>query len=329
MRMKKTLVAISSMLVIAGCQKTETDKLAIEQDETDIAKQVVPGKTQRDVVPIPERRPGQIIDESLPEEWIDLTSDNVIYLDIAEGRIVIVLTSDLAPAHVAQTKKLILEKYYDGLHFYRVIDGFVAQGGDESGEKSKGSAKDTLAAEFDEPWRDGLTLTKLGVVDGYADEVGFINGFPAARDIADQKVWLTHCTGAFAFGRDKPRDSASTEFYITLQPQRYLDRNLTVFGRVVWGMEHVQAIPRGKPSNGGAIEDKTRWTKIKSMRLASDVAEEDRTALQMMDTNSASFKEYLLARMNRPEDFFYFRPNHVDLCQVQLPVRIKPESEIE
>ena len=329
MRMKKTLVAILSMLVFAGCQKAETDTPEIAQDETDIAKVIVPENRQGEVVPLPERGPGQIIDEALPAEWIDLTSDNVIYLDIADGRVVIVLTSDLAPAHVLQTKKLISESYYDGLHFYRVIDGFVAQGGDESGEKSKGSAKQTLNAEFDEPWRDELTFTGLDAVDGYADTVGYLNGFPAARDIEDQKVWLTHCTGAFAFGRDTPRDSASTEFYITLQPQRYLDRNLTVFGRVVWGMEHVQAIPRGKHGNGGAIEDKSRWTEIKSMRLASDVAENDRIALQMMDTNSASFKEYLLARMNRPEDFFYFRPNHVDLCQVQLPVRIKPESEIE
>ncbi len=282
-------------------------------------------ETTEEAVAMTVRGPGQIVAEAMPEEWVTPDPERILYIDIPQGRIVVLMSADLAPNHVAQVQTLAREGYYDGLHFYRVIEGFVAQGGDAKGEKPKGSAKDSLKAEFTDQWHDDLSFTPLGNPDGYADMAGYINGFPAGRDLDDGEIWLAHCTGAFAFGRDTPRDSASTEFYITLQPQRYLDRNLTVFGRVIWGMEHVQAIPRGKPGNGGVIEDEERWTEISSIRLAADLPEAERLNLELLDTNSDSFKDLILARRNRPEDFFYYRPDYLDLCQLALPVRLKEE----
>lgn len=276
--------------------------------------------------PLPARGPGQVVAEATADEWVSPNPAETIYMDIPDGRIVIVLSEDVAPTHRAQVKTLVRQGYYDGLHFYRVIEGFVAQGGDEAGDKDKGSAAESLAAEFTDPWRSDLSFVPLDVEDGYADQVGFLNGFPAARDLRTDEIWLAHCTGAFAFGREVAQDSASTEFYITLQPQRYLDRNLTVFGRVIWGMEHVQAITRGEPGNGGTIEDRARWTPILRAQMASDLPVDERLEVEMLDTNSASFKDLMAARKNRPEDFFYYRPDHVDLCQLPLPVRLRTDG---
>lgn len=271
----------------------------------------------------PTRDAGEIIADSAAADWVTPDPENTIYMDLPSGRVVILLSGDLAPAHVAQMKTLVREGYYDGLHFNRVIEGFVAQAGDPDGEKKIGSAKPVLTAEFDEPWRADISFAALGNDDGYAAEAGFINGFPAGRNLAEGKVWLAHCTGAFAYGREMERDSAGTEFYIPLQPLRYLDRNLSVFGRVIWGMEHIQALPRGAPEDTAIIADRNRWTPILSMKMAADIPEEERLTVEYFDTNSDLFSEYLDARRHRASEFFYYRPDYVALCQVPLPVRLK------
>lgn len=267
----------------------------------------------------------EVMDAAPAAAWAAPDPEQTLYLDLEAGRIVILLSPDLAQNHVVQIKTLVREGFYDGLHFYRVIEGFVAQGGDQSEQKPKGTAKDTLKAEFDEQAPEGLAFTPLGFADGYAKEAGFINGFPAGRE--GERVWLAHCTGAFAFARDVARDTASTEFYITLQPQRYLDRNLTVVGRVILGMEVVQSIPRGVLNNSDIIKDEARWTPILSAAIAADLPEEERVAVEILDTNSQTFKDLIKARANRASDFFYYRPNHIDLCQLPLPVRMTPPSE--
>ena len=273
-------------------------------------------------VPLPDKSPSQIVAESAPGDWIQLDPDYTLYIDIPQGRIVVALSKDLAVGHVTQIRALAREGFYDGLDFYRVIEGFVAQGGDAKNAKSVQSASESVDAEFDEPWSRDIPFTPLGNSDGYAEIAGFINGFPAGRSTLDGRVWLAHCSGAMAFARGGSRNSASTEFYLTLQPQRYLDRNLTVVGAVVWGMEHVQSISRGRPGNGGTIEDESRWTKINSMNVASDLPVEDRLPIEIFDTNTSAFQELMEARRNRPEDFFFYRPNHLDLCQMPVPVRL-------
>lgn len=271
------------------------------------------------------RTVGEIMEGAPADAWRTPDPENLVYMDVPGGRIIIELSPDLAPHHVAQMKTLVREGYYDGLDFYRVVHGFVAQGGDESGDKSKGSAEPILAAEFEEPWRDDLAWMEHPYKDGYADRVGYLNGFPAGRDMDDGTVWLTHCTGAFAFGRDNEADTASTEFYIPLQPQRYLDRNLTVFGRVLVGMDVVQAMKRGQFGSGGVIENKDDWTPILKVQMAADVPEAERVPVQVMDTNSETFRELIGARAARSSEFFHFQHWYVDLCQMPIPVRLVTE----
>ncbi|RFB04577.1 peptidylprolyl isomerase [Parvularcula marina] len=269
---------------------------------------------------------GEIMEAAPEEIWLDPDPDQLIYIETEKGTAVVRLSSNLAQGHVEQVKTLAREHYYDGLHFYRVVHGFVAQGGDASGEKDKGSAKDSLTAEFEETAPEGFTFTPLGFADGYAAEAGYTDGMPAGRDAETETVWLAHCTGAFAFGRDVGRDTASTEFYITIQPQRYLDRNLTVFGRVIYGMDAIQALPRGNFGDGGVNADEATWTEIKSIRLESEIPSEDRIDLEYMDTSSETFRQLITARSARASEFFYYRPGYIDLCQMPLPVRLTPEN---
>lgn len=262
--------------------------------------------------------PSEVLAASAPSDWRALDPENMLYIDLERGRVIVMLSSALAQDHVEQVKTLAREGFYDGLSFYRVIDGFVAQGGDPFSEKGVGSARETMAAEFEEPLTDEMAVALQDDADGYAPGVGWISSLPVGIDRAESSVWHLHCTGAFAFGRNNEKDSASTEFYITLQPQRYLDRNLTVAGRVVQGMEHLQALRRVSPPES---KDDDLGETILSMRVVADLSADERTPLEVLRTGTETFNAYLEARRNRPEAFFFYRPGHLNICDVNVPVR--------
>ena len=277
--------------------------------------------------PIEDRPTVAEIMAAAPEAaWVAPRPEDTLYIETPQGRIVVAMVPELAPAHAAQLRRLVREGYYDGLSFYRVPIGFVAQGGDVDGERDLGAAAPALPAEFEAPLPEGLTFTPLGMDDPYAPEAGFVRSLPAARDPATGTAWLAHCAGALAFGREEGRDTASTEIYVTLQPQRYLDRNLTVVGRVVWGFEQVDAITRNAPGNFGTMAELDRATPILSVRLASDVPRVRRTEVELLDSTSETFRQLIEARAARPSGFFYHRPGHVDLCQMPVPARLAPDD---
>ncbi|MCW8927104.1 MAG: peptidylprolyl isomerase [Xanthomonadales bacterium] len=269
--------------------------------------------------------------------WNPLDPENTVYLETAEGTAVILLNPDFAPQTVRQFKRLLGEQFYRGLSFYRVIEGFVAQGGDES-DLDPAAIKNKLPAEFEIDWpqkpRDkeaagdwvGMSWTPVQEDDLFAPFTGFIDGFPAARDSKKGgKAWLTHCPGTVAMARNEDPDSGGTDFYIVIgQAPRYLDRNLTVFGRVVWGMDVVQRIKRGPALENGVIEEDLDRTWIKRMRLASSLDEEDRLDIYVADTNSEGFIGMLKQRRNRSNKWFHHKPPKVlDVCQVPVPVRLE------
>ena len=276
--------------------------------------------------PLPGPTVAEIMAAAPEGAWEAPPADELLYLDVPAGRMVVRLVPEMAPAHAAQLRVLAAEGYYDGLGFYRVPIGFVAQGGDETGERDLGSAAPSLAAEFEAPWDAVPGWTSLGHADGYAPAAGFTQGLPAGYDPETDTAWLAHCQGALAFGREEGRNTASTELYVTLQPQRYLDRNLTVVGRVVWGFEHLASLRRNAPGNFGTMAEGAP-TEIVSVRMASDVPEAERVPVEVMDTTSETFRQLIGARAARPSGFFYHRPGpdgvgHVDLCQMPVPARL-------
>ena len=131
----------------------------------------------------------------------------VLSLD-SGGDVVIRLRPDLAPGHVARIRELAEEGFYDGVAFHRVIDGFMAQGGDPTGTGGGGSTKPDLKAEFSrEP----------------------------------------HVRGTASMARTMDPDSANSQFFLCFDDCRFLDGQYTVWGNVVEGMEHVDSLPKGEP----------------------------------------------------------------------------------
>jgi len=255
--------------------------------------------------------------------WRQVDPDNVVFMELPEGRVVIELNPTFAPKTVAQFKRLVLSRFYDGLSFYRVIDGFVAQGGDGS-DLGALSEVPLIDAEFEIAWSDELPFQAVQNPDLFAAETGFIDGFAAARDEGPKKVWLTHCPGVVAMARNEDADSSRTDFYIVIgQAPRYLDRNLSIFGRVVEGMEAVQQIHRGPAGNNGVFQDDTASTRIRSIKLLSEFPEEEQLKVYVMDTNSEAFEELLAGRRIRKQKFFHHRPPPVlDVCQVPVGSRV-------
>jgi peptidylprolyl isomerase len=150
--------------------------------------------------------------------------ENTLYLQLKDGRVVIELLPDVAPQHVARIKELARAKFYDGIVFHRVIDGFMAQTGDPTGTGTGGSDKPNLPAEF--------------------------NG-------------LSHKRGTLSMARSSARDSANSQFFIVLKDSDFLDGQYTIWGRVVEGMEHVDKIKRGDERNNGSVQNPDKMISVK------------------------------------------------------------------
>ncbi|MER2520442.1 MAG: peptidylprolyl isomerase [Bdellovibrionales bacterium] len=153
--------------------------------------------------------------------------ENTVFMDVPDGRVVIKLRPDLAPKHVARIKELVHQGFYDGLKFHRVIPGFMAQTGDPQGNGMGGSGQ-KLTAEFNTG---------------------------------------KHVRGTVSMARANDPNSADSQFFICFAAVPQLDGQYTVWGEVVSGMEHIDAVKAGSMANNGAVTDPT---KIVKMVLAVD-----------------------------------------------------------
>ena len=160
--------------------------------------------------------------------------------------------------------------------------------------------------------------------DVYAKEVGFSYGFPVARDKRSNRMWLTHCYGMVGAGRGNTSDSGGgTEIYVVIgQVPRHLDRNCTLFGRVIQGMELLSSLPRASGPMG-FYEKPEQYVPIKSIRVAADVPSAERSDLEIMRTDSDTFQKLIEARRNRSEEWFLFKAGRIELCNIPVPVRKK------
>lgn len=263
--------------------------------------------------------PAAVIENSTNDEWRSLDLENTVILTLKTGDVVIALNPQLAPNHVANFKKLVREGFYNGLNIYRFVEGFVAQGGDISEKKQPKTGSKTVNAEFTKETKSPIAIQLVDVNDGYADKTGFLNGFAVAQNVTGTETWQTHCTGNFAMARSNSINSGGTEFYVILGNHRYLDLNITSFGRVVTGMEHIQRLAR-KPET--TIED-VNFNPIVNFAVASDLADSPAHDIEVMKTQSASFKQYIESRRNRPEPWFQHQANYIDVCGLSVPMRSK------
>ena len=271
----------------------------------------------------------EVLAASKPDDWRALDPDNTLYLELTNGRVVIELAPAFAPRHVANVKALARERYYDGLAIVRVQDNYVVQWADPDSEKPELArkiqhARRTLPAEFERPLDLKLPFTPLPDADVYAREVGFSSGFPVARDRRNRKMWLVHSYGMVGAGRDNSPDSGGgTELYVVIgHAPRHLDRNVTLLGRVVQGMELLSALPRGT-GQMGFYERAEQRVPIRTIRVAADVPEAERSSIEIMRTDTATFRALIESRRNRREDWFQVPAGHLEIGNMPVPVRPK------
>ena len=156
----------------------------------------------------------EVLAASTPADWRPIEPQNTLYMDLKYGRVVIQLLPDVAPKTVAQIKTLTREGFYNGTPFHRVIEGFMAQGGDPTGTGTGGS--------------------KLPNVPLEASQLHFVRG-------------------VCGMARAASPDSGNSQFFIMFAPAPSLDGNYTIWGRVVRGMEYVDKIKRGTGPNGVVV----------------------------------------------------------------------------
>lgn len=263
--------------------------------------------------------PSEIIKQAPANHWQVIDPHNTLYIELESGRVIVELNPLLAPNHAQQFRDLAKEDFYKGLNFYRFVEGFVAQGGDMLEKRIVKIAKKAIRSERVHQSKTPLNVTYLDKSDGYAPKSGFLNGFAVGANDNGTQYWQTHCPGAFAMARSNDPHSGGTEFYIVIgQAPRYLDKNLTVFGQVRQGIEHINTLKR-RP----VTDEKTKKfdNVIKTITLASELPADKREALMKMDTASSSFKALKESRKNRPNEFFIERADYLGVCDMTVPVK--------
>jgi peptidylprolyl isomerase len=268
-----------------------------------------------------------VLAASKPSDWRTLEPENTLYMELAGGRVVIELAPEFAPQHVANVRTLVRGKYFDGLSIMRSQDNFVVQWGDPAEaahKKPLGAGKNKVPAEFDRSAK-GVPFIALPDPDTYAPQTGFVSGFPAARDKADGTAWLVHCYSMVGAGRDNDVDTGpGTEIYVVSgHAPRQLDRNVPLFGRVVYGMELLAVMPRG-PAPMGFYDKAEQRVPIREIRVAADVPADQRTRLELLRTDTQTFTDLIEARRNRQDEWYKHKAGRIDVCNVPLPVRTVP-----
>lgn len=277
-----------------------------------------------------------VLAASQPSDWRPLDPQNTLYMDLPTGRVVIELAPQFAPNHVANIRALARNKYFDGLAIVRSQENYVVQWGDPAAgdpaagvpaagvpaaKKPFGDAKKSLAPEFTRS-ASGLKFTVLPDPDTYAAQTGFVEGFPAARESAQGSAWLVHCYGMVGVGRDNDVNTGSgAELYVVNgHAARLLDRNVTLVGRVLQGMELLSTMPRGHATMG-FYEQPEQRTPITQIRFASEVPPAERANLEVMRTDTQTFTDLVESRRNRREEWYKVPAGRIDVCNVPLPVR--------
>ena len=265
-----------------------------------------------------------VLEASSTGDWHTVEQDRLLYLFLDSGAVVMELAPTFAPLHVANIRKLAAEHYWDGLAILRSQDNYVVQWGDPLADtdeaKSHGSARQSLPAEF---FRDhaGVEFIPIETDDTYAPRVGFVDGLPAGRD--ENRVWLTHCYAMLGAGRGNDADSGSGAqlYVVTGHAPRHLDRNVTLVGRVLHGIEHLSSLPRGEGPLGFYLQP-DEYVYIRRVRLGSDLTPQEQLPLERLRTDTETFSQLVEARRYRKEDWFFDPGGRISLCNVPLPVRV-------
>ena len=260
-------------------------------------------------------------------QWRIGNLENMLLVKTDRGDFLIELAPGFAPNHVRHMKKLTRESFFNNRPFYRVIENFIAQtgSGDDMAEFGNKNVEKLIAAEFTRTSKDDFPFVSIGHGDAYADEIGFCSGFPVGLDRQTERAWVTHCPGIVGMARNDNPNSGGTDWFIVIgQSPRHLDRNITVFGRVIDGLEVVLAMPHGIFVKEGAASKKVKPGRIKSIVIVADLPKKEQPLINIENVHSKRFSARLEQRKNRNAAWYvHSSPPVVDICTVGIATQIK------
>jgi peptidylprolyl isomerase len=238
--------------------------------------------------------------------------NNILVIDTEKGRILVELYPEMAPASVDRIKTLARAKFYDGLTFHRVVDDFMAQGGDPKGDGSGGSGQ-TVKGEF--TFRRGADMPYVAAAPGEGYEDGFFKAMPIRTQsndlmvmMADGKVpaWGLWCPGVAGMARSNSPDSADSQFFLMRQFNDQLEKKYTPFGHVLVGEDVVRNLAVGEPP--------PHPDHMKTVRIMADLPPAQQTKVQVLDTQSPGFAALLAYDKTLHGGSF-------SVCDVDLPLK--------
>lgn len=247
------------------------------------------------------------LDAPAAADWRTVDPDNLLVIDTTKGRILVEMVPEIAPMAVARIKELAHQHFYDGLTFHRVLEGFMAQGGDPKGDGSGGSTLPDIKGEFtfrrDASMPYAMISTKAGQEDGFIKSVA-VRGQSSELAVmtADGKVtgWGLFCGATAGMARAQDPDFGNSQFFLMRDYNETLDKNYTVWGRVLVGQDVVNALKNGEP-----VVDPDKMT---SVRVASDLPAGQQPKVQVVDTKSAWVKTAAKYA--------------IDVCDIDLPAKV-------
>jgi peptidylprolyl isomerase len=264
-----------------------------------------------------------------PANWRKVDLDNVLDISINRQDVLIELRPDFAPNHVAQIKKITRAGHYNLLPFHRVIDDFMAQGGEVSAIYMLSTPYPTIKAEFTFRRDPKTTPVQWFGTASNGDKVGYLDGFivhgqpdEAADLMADHKVdtWAIHCPGVASMARTNDPDSADTQYFLMRQSREALDKSYTIWGRALVGLDVIRSIKAGPEDKDGRLAP-GEADKTGKVQLVSDIKSFSKpTAIYVQRTDGPMFAAALAAAKASPAD---------DACNLP-PVQViveRPPSE--
>jgi len=274
------------------------------------------------VAPLVVRPPASIVVSvpAAPDAWRPLDAQNTLLIETDKGRIVVELRPEFAPQAVARIKRLARSGVYDDLKFHRVVDGFVAQTGAPNKMDRGRSLEPDLPPEF--TFRLGPETPRAQLARPQGETQGFIGAQPyVAVDEGrmatspDHRVsaWGAFCSGVVAMSRDGAATGGDAGFFIMRGTTRSLDRQYSVVGRVVAGLDVVRALSAGDPP--------LQPSRMLRVRVMADVPEPQRPQVAVLNTLSPEFRA--LAEQVRD-----LRGADFSICDVEAPVQITPPPAV-
>lgn len=250
-----------------------------------------------------------------PSDWRLLDPEQTLVIDTTKGRVIVELRPDFAPKSVERVKLLSREHVYDGLLFHRVIDHFVDQTGNPNNKDGGTSAHPDLPPEFVFKLPPGRFRAVRAASDS---QQGFVGSSPIEAVSAAEaarapdgklRAWGAYCPGVAGMGRQADPNTSNSEIFFMRDAARRLDRDYTVWGRVVVGLDIVRAITVGEPP-----ANPDRMLKV---QVAADMPQAERPKVEVLDEHGPAFAKLVAkARAAKGADF--------TVCDVDVPARVRP-----